>query len=194
MLIALGGVTVISLFIYAFRMRYSLSSGGPLLGASVAATLLVAFLWLLTRSYEFAIAHEFTINWPITGLAAAAFTAFPTIVRFIPILSKPAVRRVVLRVMLIPAGLIIPFGAIALSFWFYYVGNQHIDPIVPAWNPLHYVDGYVLLALLAALFGAIAMFLLNINLTAPIGSIGISWRGRSSTSERTRRGPFRFRP
>jgi hypothetical protein len=148
-------------------MRYSRHSGGPLLGITTAVTLSTAVLWLLTRAYGFIIEHKLTPNWQITGLIAAGVTAFPMIVRFIPILSKPAVRRLALKVMLILAGLIIPIGATALSFWFYYLGSLPIDPAAPVSNPLHYVDGRTLLAILTLVFGFVAMFLLNINLTAP---------------------------
>jgi hypothetical protein len=168
-LLASGAVVLISLLTYAFRMRYAQRQGGLLLGAATAVTLLLAFLWLLTRAYDFVSSLKITLKWEITGAAivAAGITAFPAIVRFIPILSKPTVRRVLLKVMLILAGLIIPIGAIAIAFWFYYIGTLPIDPAAPAWSPLHYTRGFNVLAALTLMFGIVAIFLLNINLTAP---------------------------
>jgi hypothetical protein len=162
-----SAVTLVSLIAYAFQMRFSRHSGGIFLGISTAITFFISFLWLLTRTYSFLIEHHFTINWQVTGIVAAGITAFPTIVRFIPILSKPVVRSLVLKTMLIAAGLIIPIGAIALSFWFYHLGTQSIDHTSPFSNPLRYVNGSALLAILTAIFGAVAMFLLNVNLTSP---------------------------
>jgi hypothetical protein len=122
---------------------------------------------LPSRGGKFYLQRAPRLTWQITGLAAVAVTVFPTIIRFIPILSKPAVRVVVLKAMLIVAGLIIPIGVIALSFWFYHLGSQPVTLTAPAWNLLHYTDGGVLLAILVGLFGVVAVFLLNINLTAP---------------------------
>jgi hypothetical protein len=166
-LFAAGTVTLISLFVYAFRMRFAELSGGWLLGATAATTLFLTFLWLLTKVYEFVTYLKISMNWEITGLIAATVTAFPTILRFVPIVGTPAVRRVVLKVMLILAGLIIPIGAIALSFWFFELGMQHMDTSAPMWNPLHYCEGYFVLAALTLMFGLVAFFLLNVNLTAP---------------------------
>jgi hypothetical protein len=78
------------------------------------------------------------------------------------------VRRIVLKVTLVVAGLIIPLGAIALAFWFFHIGrNLHTDPQASIWNPLHYGPGWVMLLGLAVVFGVVAFLLLNINLTAP---------------------------
>jgi hypothetical protein len=167
LLLVAGALTLICLLIYAFRMRYARHTGGWLLGGATAVTLLLAFLWLLTQSYEFVIHRRLTLNWQITGLMTAVVTAFPTMVRFIPIFRTPAVRRVVLKAMLILAGLIIPLGAIALAFWFYYIGTLPAGPAAPAWSPLHYAQGFNVLAAVTLVFGIVAIFLLNINLTAP---------------------------
>jgi hypothetical protein len=183
LLLGTGTVTLISLFVYAFRMPYAQRSGGWLLGAAAAAT--------LVRAYGFAVGRSLQINWEIMGLVAAAVTAFPAIVRFIPVLRTPAVRRAVLKVMLILAGLIIPLGAIALSFWFFHLGMQGMTASAPIWSPLHYTDGYVVLAVLMVVLGGVAIFLLNVNLTARIGSTATSWRGPSSTAMMGRRSQSR---
>src|SRR5439155_11993320 len=64
-------------------------------------------------------------------------------------------------------GLIIPIGAITLSFWFYYLGELKTDPFAPAWSPLQYAPGWTVLAGLTVVFGVVAILLVNVNLTAP---------------------------
>jgi hypothetical protein len=152
-LLIMGGVTLISMLIYAFRMRYWNHSGGVLLGWTTVAILFVAFLWLLTWAYDSVTGLD---GWKISGSAivVAAIAAFPSIVRFVPVLSKPAVRERTLKAALLLAGLIIPVGAIGLSFWFYYIARN-------------YAYGGVVLAGLTLLSGTVALFLLNINLTGP---------------------------
>jgi hypothetical protein len=155
-LLLMVGATLVSMLIYAFRMRYWKYSGGALLGWTTAATLFVAFLWLLTRAYGSVIGLQIPPGWKLSGSAiiASAITAFPSIVRFIPVLRNPAVRDRMLKLVLLLAGLIVPLGAIALSFWFYYLGRN-------------YAHGWVMLSALTLLFAAVAIFLLNINLTGP---------------------------
>jgi hypothetical protein len=144
------------MLLYAIRMRYWNYTGGALLGYTAAATIFVAFLWLLTWAYDHVIALDVPLTWKTSGSAivAAVLVAFPSIVRFVPVLRRPALRDRMLKVALLLAGLIIPLGAIALSFWFYYLGRN-------------YAHGWVLLAGLTLLFGTVAIFLLNINLTGP---------------------------
>jgi hypothetical protein len=133
-------------------MRYRNDTGGAVVGWTAAATLLLAFLWVLTLAYDKVVGLDILL---LSGsIVATVVAAFPSIVRFIPVLRKPAVRDRILKVALLLAGLIIPLGAIALSFWFYYL-----------W--MTYAYGWMLLLLLTFLFGTVALFLLNINLTGP---------------------------
>ena len=168
LLLTSGAATLASLLVYAFGMRYARSSGGTLLAIIASVTLVIAALWLLMRTYDFIAEHiGITAGWGLTGVIAAGITAFPTIVRFIPFLGKPHVRRIALRAMLILAGLIVPLGGIALAFWFYHLGRQPLDPAASAANPLHYADGRTVLAIVTALLGLIALLLLDINATSP---------------------------
>ena len=167
-LLALVAATLISLLVYAFRMRYTQRTGGRILGWLTAATLFVAFVWLLTWAYKIFIGLDLTLKGEMVGVAgAAAVTAFPAIVRFVPILRTPAVRQIVLKVMLIIAGLIIPLGGIVLSFWLYRLGMRSMEPSAAFLSPFRYAPGPVVLAALTAISFLVAFFLLNINLTAP---------------------------
>ena len=88
-----GGITVLSLLHYAYRMRYAERSGGWLLGVATAATLALAVLWALTQAYQLIEPPGFTITWKITSIVAAAVTAVKAVVRFFPILAKLGVLR-----------------------------------------------------------------------------------------------------
>lgn len=157
--------TLVCLLVYAYRMRYSQRSGGRLLGAASAATLALVFLWMLTRAYEWTRDFTVPLTWEATALISATITAAPAIIRFIPVLRSPSVRRGVLKVLLVLAGLIIPVGAIALSFRFYDLGARRLELSDPILSSLHDLDGRAVLATLVVLFGTVAIFLLNINLT-----------------------------
>jgi hypothetical protein len=101
----------------------------------------------------------------IIGIVGARIVAVSAIVRFVPVLSNPNARRVALKVVLVLTGLIIPTGAILVGFCFF--GTLGLVPDASRLSPLHYVDGRAPLSGLTGVFGAIALFLLGINLTAP---------------------------
>jgi hypothetical protein len=155
---ASSAVTVVCLAVYAIGMRSTPPRGAGLLGLSAAVTLFLAALWLLTRVYAYV--HAWDFPWRTAGVLAAVVTAFPSIVRLIPILKKPKVRNLVLKAVLILAGFVVPIGSIALCFWFYDTGSRPL-------GDLSGVPGWVLLIVLAAVFAFVALFLLDINLTAP---------------------------
>lgn len=150
----LGGLMVLLLLAYAYRMRYEGFTGGLLLGLSVAAALAMAALWVLTVLYAGFASWQIHWSLEIAGLLAAAAAAFPAIARFIPIVRTPAVRRVVLKAMLILAGLLIPIGAILVAFGFFYLAEE-------------VTNGWLILLGLTIVFGIVALLLLDVNMTAP---------------------------
>jgi hypothetical protein len=164
-----GAVTLIALLIYATGMQFAQRTGGRALGWITAGALALVFLWLMVKIYVALTSpqSDWPIYWAVIGVATASLAAIPMIVRFIPIFQTPEARQIVLKTTLILAGLIIPIGAIALSFWLYHRGMQPIDIRVPTWRSPVVVDGWLVLAGLTAVFGFVALFLLNINLTAP---------------------------
>jgi hypothetical protein len=127
--------------------------GGIILGVAAALTLSVAALWLLTLGYGYyqSLAPMSGAGWSATGIIAGVTAVFPTIVRFMPIFQKPAVRRIALEVALVLAGLVIPLGAIMLFYLMLDLGHGHF---------------YILLAV-TVIFGLVAILLLNVNLTGP---------------------------
>lgn len=159
-----GGVTALALISYAASVRFGkhVHVAGTILAIATAGTLLLAFVWLLTFTYAGFPPSFLTsgTGWSIVGLLACASAAFPTVVRFLPILKKPTIRVYALKAALWLAGLIIPISAIALLFLLYALGTK---PVLDApWG-----HGLNLLIGITLFCGVVALGLLNINLTAP---------------------------
>ena len=72
--------------------------------------------------------------------------------RFIPVLKTPRVRKIVLKALLWIAGLIIPLGALGLFYAFWWLADQH---------------GAAMLVAIAIASAIVAFAVLNVNLTAP---------------------------
>ena len=166
-----GGATVLALVRYAWFIRFGRgpgTAGGTFLGITIAITLFVAACWLLTLAYD-PIFNNHGAGWSVAGLLAAATAAFPTIVRFIPILKKPALRTYVLKAALLVAGLIIPIGAIGTFYLLYYLGTPKTPDLLAAWwNPMHYTHGgFVVLCAILVFCAVVALGLLNVNVTGP---------------------------
>jgi hypothetical protein len=150
---SLGGVTGVLLIVYAWRMRYQRHTGGRVLGLGIALTLAAAALWALALLYSAASAR-IAGGIEIAGIAGLSAAAFPAIARFVPIVRRPAVRRMVLKAVLILAGLLVPLGAIAVILAFVHLAETG-------------TNGRLVLLALAIGFGIVALWLLDINMTAP---------------------------
>ena len=97
-----------------------------------------------------------SISWSTAGVVAAGSVVFPAIVRFIPILQKPKVRSLVLKIALILAGVIIPLAAIMLFYLaFDFGGLRRSD------------NHFIGLVILDVFFAFVAFGILNVNLTGP---------------------------
>ena len=164
-----SSLTAAALILYGLLIRYGSRTarfGGALLAGLAALTVLLAAVWLLV------IGRGVLPGWIPTlpaagGLVGGLIVAGPAILRFVPVFKKPAVRKLVLGLLLIGAGLAIPLGAIALFYVFWWLGTLPADSASPLWNPLHYGDGTLLLTAIVAVLAFVAITLLNINLTAP---------------------------
>jgi hypothetical protein len=130
-------------------------------GGLIAATFAVAGLWLLTSLYsvfEHCVFGQHAIIWQVVLAGIGALSASgPTIMRFVPILQKPKVKAIVLRVLLVVAGFIIPLAAIAVLYLLVYLGYQK------PWG----IDGRWFLLMLVIALGLVSLFVVNINLTGP---------------------------
>jgi len=158
-LAVLGGLTGVAMLAYCWLMRRGQTPariGGKLFATLLAATLAVGALWLLDLGHGAlpALRHTIEAHWKLSGIVAAVVAAGPAIIRFLPVLKNPAVRKIVLKVLLYVAGLVIPLGALALFYGLWYAGEGSSDATI-------------VLVGIAAVSAFVAIFLLNINLTGP---------------------------
>lgn len=155
LVMVLVSVNCLLLIAFAVQMRRQKTNMGWALGLSVAATLALLGTWSLTNLYNqlVTLGHFTALSSSIFSLAALS-TALPMIVRFIPVVRTPTVSRIVMRALLLLAGFLVPFMAVGILFALYSLGEAE-------------VHGELLLATLTIGCGLVAMFLLDINLTAP---------------------------
>jgi hypothetical protein len=152
-----SGVMIAALVLYCWLMRKRRGPAlfsGSLLATLVAITAFLGVCWLLDAGYDL-VSHASGWSLGISGgLLAGLAAAGPTILRFVPVLEKPAVRKLVLKALLYLAGLVIPLGAIALFYAFWYFGAQSTITTI-------------ILICVAISFAFVAILLLNVNLTGP---------------------------
>ena len=111
-----GLLTIAALLLYGILMRKGQGAarfGGDLLGWLAAATVLVGAGWMIAVSYG-VIPDWIKSHWLSFGSVAVAG---PAVLRFIPVLKTPSVRRITLTALLWIAGLIIPLGSLALFLY-----------------------------------------------------------------------------
>ena len=157
-----GCLTVAALVLYGFLMRKEpkvARFSGDLLGWLFAATVLVGVGWLIAVGHDVipgwiashSVLQWIKLHWLVPGLGGLAVSG-PAVLRFVPVLKTPAVRKIVLKALLWIAGLIIPIGALALFYTFWWVADQ---------------DGLATLGVIAVVLALLAIGILNVNLTAP---------------------------
>jgi hypothetical protein len=103
----------------------------------------------------------------LAGITAVASLFGPAILRFLPLLQTPTARTIALKVLLAIAGLVVPLGALVLFFLFRELGAAGQEVNADMLNPLRYLSGLWILAIVVVALGVIAALILNINLTAP---------------------------
>jgi hypothetical protein len=161
-------LTGLSLVLYGVLMRKQRNTarfGGVLLALLSAATLIIGFGWLLDWAYT---AHPDLSSFSVrtSSILALIAAAGPLILRFLPVLETPAVRRVTLKILLTVAGVIVPLACVLLFFAALRIGGLPEASDSPGWNPLHYGGAGTLIAA-AAVLAVLSIYVLNINLTAP---------------------------
>jgi predicted acylesterase/phospholipase RssA len=149
-----SGLTILALVLYCGFIRWGrrrANFGGWLLAIMAAITVLLGIFWLLDIGYV-DLPHAIAEHGGKAGILAALVAAGPVIIRFIPVLKTPAVRKIVLKVLLLAAGLIIPLGALTLFYVFWHFGAK--SSLCTA-----------ILVAVAVLSGVVAILILNVNLT-----------------------------
>ncbi len=155
----LVGACALALLLYGLLMRgrnRQAAMSGWFLASLTAATVAFAGLWLVMLGYR-ALHDPMWTNhlphwdWSVAAIAGAVATAMPAVVRFVPILQSPKVQQIMLKVMLVLAGLVIPLAALALFYVFLDLGQRDLNLLVG----------------LVVLFFFVSVLILNINLTGP---------------------------
>jgi len=164
----LSCITAASMVLYgaALRCGAGARAGSLLLAVGAGLTMLSLAVFGVERGY-WLFAEALTLQWSVSGVTAASIVAGPAIVRFLPIFRTPTVKKVVFKVVLLAAGVVVPLLALACFYLLRVLGSLPCDPAAPFWNPLHYCDGAYVLAFVGVASGLFAFFLLNVNLTGP---------------------------
>lgn len=165
MLVGAGSFMIaLGLVGYGVQLRYRVDNGaGGFLAFAVAVTAFIGVLWLIVIAYV----RLGNVSVATLGGLAGITAAIPTLIRFLPILRKPTVRQLVLKVALIVAGLLIPLGAAALGMLLYYLGMRPAGDPDAFWTPLIALPGWAVLLIVTVTLGLVAVLLLNVNLTGP---------------------------
>jgi hypothetical protein len=149
-----GGLTLLTLIFYGWLIRRGprpANVGGWLLAIMLAITGLLAIFSLLDLGYV-ALPDAIAEHGGKAGILAGLVAAGPVVIRFIPVLKTPAVRKLVLKGLLLAAGLIIPLGALTLFYVFWHFGAR---------SSLY----TAIVVGIAVLSGVVAILILNVNLT-----------------------------
>jgi hypothetical protein len=154
-----GGLTLVAVFFFCVMLRQGpkrTGRGERVLGFLSAATALVAIGWLLDIGYgRFSHWHDHKSGakglW--LGIASMGAVAGPALIRFLPILKTPGVRKIALKILLLTAGLILPLLMVVTFYCLLKFGETPAN----LW----------ILAGAAVLLGLVNCWALDINLTAP---------------------------
>jgi len=152
-----AAATTIALVLYCWLLRKGRVTtlwSGSVLASIVAVTAFAGACWLLDVGYD-AVSQASSWKFGISsGLLAALAATGPAVLRFIPVLKNPAVRKMALKAVLLLAGMVIPVGAVTMFYAFWYFGAQSILATL-------------ILVGIAICFAVVAILLLNVNLTGP---------------------------
>ena len=158
-------VTLASITLHGVTLRFcSAAPTTVLVAASVVATLFCGAMAILEWGYsQFHSPHALTIFASLS--IAAIFT--PVLVRFLPIAASEKSRRLLFEISLYTAGLLVPLLAVLVFYLLRDLGRSELSPASSWWNPLRYMSGEATLLAILGMSAAIALFVININLTGP---------------------------
>jgi hypothetical protein len=153
-----AGSCVIAMAAYGWGMRQpnpkTSQVTGRILGVLLAITVIIGTGLALEHTFPrvlTAIREHWGKAGSLTAALAAVAAAVPGIVRFIPVLKEPRIRKIVLKIALMLAGVLVPLLAIVLFYVFREIAECNFWTLVGVAGALAFVS----------------IFLLNINLTGP---------------------------
>jgi hypothetical protein len=172
LLTSLAGVfaifTLISALVYGVsRKHVSFAKFADVLLASAAIATTIALLSLAVEYGYTWLVHSSSWHWSVSSVIAGTLLSVPTVVRFLPIFAKKKSREILFKVALAVAGFVVPLALVLTFYFLRKLGSAASDSTLAYWNPLHYVSGTWILALLTTVSATFAIFPLNINLTGP---------------------------
>lgn len=128
-LYVVGGASLLTAFTfisYNLHLRSTrpklVRFGSVALAGATAIAFLLAAAWLIHAGYHF-LPDLRGSRWLVSGSLGALIAAGPAIVRFLPVLKNPKVRKTVLKILLLAAGLIVPLAALATFYLFVFIGK-----------------------------------------------------------------------
>jgi len=151
------------------------------LGMALAVGLIALAAWALSSVFGILFPHRddhLTIdnrtaseagrNWPpwfgFGSLSVGAVaTLVPLVLRYVPLLENPKIRKAVTKVALLLAGIFLPLLGITVFFLLCAVGTEKVG----SWPLIAGMTGLQTLWIVAGLLTLLAIFFLNINLTGP---------------------------
>ena len=152
-----GALCVLAMVVYGGCLRLGRNPSlvtGRVLSCLVALTGSIGAAWAIDAIFPHLLARVWENckkSGGISAALAALAVAVPGILRFVPVLKEPKVRKFALKCALWLASLLVPLLALVLFYVFRVVGKEH-TPI---------------LVCIAAAVSLVAIFVININLTAP---------------------------
>ncbi len=167
-IMTLVAASLVATIIYGTLMHWGARAsrvGGVLLGLVLAATVLYGALYALVAGK--AATSGWLATLPPFSVAIATLAGLgPAIVRFVPVLKRPQLRVLVLKVMLFAAGLLVPVLAIALFYACWDLGLTEWDAVLPIadWGKLR---GTHVLGVALVLLALVALLVVDINQTSP---------------------------
>lgn len=153
-----AGLCVVAMVVYGWTIRQSKTKAakvtGGILGGLLATTATIGVCCALEHIVPSILATIYEHRGKAGSLSAALAilaTSVPGVIRFIPVLKEPNIRKIVLKIALMATGFLVPLLAVTL----YYIFRDLAE---------HY---YWTLVVVAVAFAVISFFVLNINQTGP---------------------------
>lgn len=161
-----GGVTLVLVAAYgmALRSRVGTRWGRAGFAWGLALTGLALAGYAAAMGFH-VFMHLIESPWTVSGVVLGAVCTVVVVSLILRLLAKPSTHRLILQGLLIVAGCLVPLLAVTGVYLLCLLGLASARPGAMPLDPLRYVDGATLLALLAPVLGLCAVFLVNVNLT-----------------------------
>lgn len=167
-LAVIGLATLIGVFAVGAFAKTGIGARTGHAAVAVGAGLTVALGFVVAVEWGFTAFHNaLTAHWQVTSGLLLSVIAGPIATVFLPILRSEKLRRIMLKVALYAAGVVVPIFALLLFYMLRELASWDQQPLADTWNPLRYVSGLTLLDAITWFSAIYSIFFLNINSTSP---------------------------